>query len=373
MMYMNQMGGMGNPGMGMGMGMNQMGGMGMGGPSMGMMAGGWDNDYYQNNYLTNTCLGGCPINSHCEWGLCECNAGSTKRYGRCEQNWPVNTPPRPKTFDPFQTCTESLTCLNIDMNLVCNTNLTTQGTIGKWECRKDMRWNAAEGECQIYLDVDCSKFTYETKPSPAVLAAVERGETALFMNETHTGPIQDDVLRTESKQESLQNSLMTYMGESASQNDLTEAFCRDIDAYSLEFDPPGLQPLPPPSYPRQVPSGPVTPGYRDEKPDNCDVVPQSACAVAYDSGTCSGGWKLVIPVGELRFRWFTSYWSYRNDMDTVGVRAGCTLTAYSDSSYNGDRIDIKATTIDRWVVFADHAEYKHMDSDIESLRCVCRY
>ena len=45
MLYMNQMGGMGNPGMGMGM--NQMGGMGMGGPSMGMMAGGWDNDYYQ--------------------------------------------------------------------------------------------------------------------------------------------------------------------------------------------------------------------------------------------------------------------------------------------------------------------------------------
>ena len=72
---------------------------------------------------------------------------------------------------------------------------------------------------------------------------------------------------------------------------------------------------------------------------------------------------MVIPVGELRFRWFTSYWSYRcntlssfyscelillrNDMDTVGVRAGCTLTAYSDSSFNGDRIDIKATTIDR--------------------------
>ena len=28
--------------------------------------------------------------------------------------------------------------------------------------------------------------------------------------------------------------------------------------------------------------------FRDEKPANCDVVPQSACAVAYDSGTCSG-------------------------------------------------------------------------------------
>ena len=34
----------------------------------------------------------------------------------------------------------------------------------------------------------------------------------------------------------------------------------------------------------------------------------------------SGGWKLVIPIGELRFRWFTSYWSYRcldNFMFTV--------------------------------------------------------
>jgi len=51
--------------------------MGMGsGMGMGMMAGGWDNDYYTNNYLTNTCIGGCPINSHCEWGLCECNGGS---------------------------------------------------------------------------------------------------------------------------------------------------------------------------------------------------------------------------------------------------------------------------------------------------------
>ena len=67
-------------------------------------------------------------------------------------------------------------------------------------------------------------------------------------------------VRTESKQESLQNSLMTYMGESASENDLREAFCRDIDAYSFEFDQPGLKALPPASYP--APSGPVTPGYR---------------------------------------------------------------------------------------------------------------
>ena len=80
------------------------------------------------------------------------------------------------------------------------------------------------------------------------------------------------------------------MDQSASQDDLREAFCRDIDAYSFEFDKSQVAPV--------VPGGPG--GPRDEKPPNCDVVPQTACAVAYDSGTCSGGWKLVIPIGELR-------------------------------------------------------------------------
>ena len=109
-------------------------------------------------------------------------------------------------------------------------------------------------------------------------------------------------MRTESKQESLDGSLLTYMGSSASEADLREvcwlmigpqlsntelllvrvqAFCRDIDAYSFEFSPPDVSPV------VAVPG----PGYRDEKPARCDVVPQTACAVAYDSGTCSGGRK----------------------------------------------------------------------------------
>jgi len=376
MMYMNQMGGMGgmgmgNPGMGMVVG-NQGIGMGMGsGMGMGMMAGGWDNDYYTNNYLTNTCIGGCPINSHCEWGLCECNGGSTRRYGRCEKNWPTNTPPRPQNFDPFQTCSDSSTCQALDMNLICNTNLTTQGTIGKCECRRDMRWNAEGGECQLYLDVDCSSITYETQPSAGILAAVDRANTAMAGLNAPANTLAEDEIRTETNQETLQKSLLSYMGDNPSQNDLKEAFCRDIDAYSFEFEP--QNPVVPVAGGGNVVARGGHGGYRDEKPAKCDVVPQSACALAYDSSKCDGGWKLVIPIGELRFRWFTSYWSYRNDMDTVGVRAGCTLTAYSDSSFNGDRIDIKADGYDRWVVFADHAEYKHMDSDIESLRCVCKY
>ena len=38
---------------------------------------------------------------------------------------------------------------------------------------------------------------------------------------------------------------------------------------------------------------------------------------------------------------------FRNDIETIGVKAGCTLTAFSDSSFNGDRVAIAATNYDR--------------------------
>ena len=42
--------------------------------------------------------------------------------------------------------------------------------------------------------------------------------------------------RIETKNESLSNSLLTQIAKSnASDSDLKEAFCRDIDAFSFEF------------------------------------------------------------------------------------------------------------------------------------------
>ena len=52
-----------------------------------------------------------------------------------------------------------------------------------------MRWNAEAGECQIYLDVDCSRITYDTAPSSGVLAAVDRANTALAMTMMQDIPI----------------------------------------------------------------------------------------------------------------------------------------------------------------------------------------
>ena len=48
--------------------MNQIGGRG------------WDQNYYDNNYQRNECMFGCPANSHCEWGFCECNAGTSRFF-----------------------------------------------------------------------------------------------------------------------------------------------------------------------------------------------------------------------------------------------------------------------------------------------------
>ena len=59
-------------------------------------------------------------------------------------------PPRASDFQPFQDCASTSTCMAIDMNLICNTNLTT-GNQGKCQCRTNMRWNTEAGECQVHF------------------------------------------------------------------------------------------------------------------------------------------------------------------------------------------------------------------------------
>jgi len=302
----------------------------------------WDDYYYRTFYNRNQCFFGCPINAHCQWGICECDPGTVKQDGRCYlKSQPL--PPDQRVVDPFQPCSDSGTCLDIDINLVCGKN-------GTCTCRNDMRWNMMKKECQLYLDVDCSSITYDTNPSPAILDAVKKA------NETLEENLLGEVIpfgRIETKNESLSNSLLTQIAKNnASDSDLKEAFCRDIDAFSFEFQPINeTESIP---YPK------------------CSKVPDSACAVAYDKHDCDGGWKLVIPQGQLRFRWFTSYWKYRNDMETVGVHAGCSLQLFSDSSFNHYTVGIEARLVDRWEVLGDTQSYQHMKNDVESLTCFCQ-
>ena len=101
---------------------------------------------------------------------------------------------------------------------------------------------------------------------------------------------------------------------------------------------------------------------------------------------------------------------HRNDIDVIAVKANCTFIGYEDSSYNGAQIKLPSKPYDRsqflskllnvsswsllhhslltstlhvrfydvqpyittrWVVFADYPQFKHMDEDIESLKCFC--
>merc|ERR1711970_1248487 len=209
---------------------------------------GYGHGHHHGGYNTQ-CFGGCPYATHCEWGFCECNRGYEKRYGRCEQDW-SNQQGRPNNFDPFVECLESSTCQRMDMNLICNTNITLQAG-GKCECRSDMKWNTQNSECQLYMDVDCSSITYDTEPSPVIMEAVNKtleriaehnktssedliGETSVSANDTEAISQDPD--------EALSNSLLTSLDpKKTSEADLKEAFCRDIDSFSFEFAQPQRQ------------------------------------------------------------------------------------------------------------------------------------
>jgi len=195
---------------------------------------GLDSDYYDEDYYGNNCFGGClfNVNAHCEWGFCECNRGYERRFGSCVRDWD-SAHPRANNFDPFKSCSEESTCQMMDMNLICNKNMTTSGE-GRCECRQDMKWNKEAGECQLYIDVDCSSITYDTKPSPVILEAVKK------MNNTKEVDLDtkaDNGTLSASPNVTLSNSLLSTIDPSkASPDEIKEAFCRDVDSLSWEFN-----------------------------------------------------------------------------------------------------------------------------------------
>ena len=55
------------------------------------------------------------------------------------------------------------------------------------------------------------------------------------------------------------------------------------------------------------------------RPDSCEEVPDTVCAVLYDSGTCGGGWVLQVrPGAQRRLEYFSSDWKYRSVVTSFG-------------------------------------------------------
>ena len=71
----------------------------------------------------------------------------------------------------------------------------------------------------------------------------------------------------------------------------------------------------------------------------------------------------------------------RNDLDLVGVKAGCSLRLWSGLRYSGsstvitavfqDRQVLPAATRCRWEVLAEHPQLHAFHEDVESLACSC--
>jgi len=102
----------------------------------------------------------------------------------------------------------------------------------------------------------------------------------------------------------------------------------------------------------------------------CPNVSSDLCAIVYEKEDCEGDWgKEIKPSTKTYFR----IWSkYRNDIESVSVRKGCTLTGYDDE-YEGDFIVIKADSIkDRKLNLGDETEFEGLKNDIESLKCICQ-
>ena len=289
-----------------------------------------------------------------------------------------------------------------------------------------MKYNEEASECQIYLGVDCTAYTYETLPSKIILESIENkpatntSSEGIPNNEEVNSPLSkhiqnlnsienkttkntpsegipnnevvnipiskriqnlnllDLLSTTESTmrvvdeiypdsdndqatnltnpklkyptiEDSLSTSLLNKLDtDKATANDLTEAFCRDVDSFSFDMN--------------------VYVG----KPSNCGDIPQTACGVAYDSSSCGGGWAIILREGEISFPYFSSYWKYRNDIDLIGVKAGCSLTAFADSGFSGPRATFTTGSSDQWFVLSEHEDFKHLDENIESMYCVCQ-
>merc|ERR1712032_1791389 len=204
-----------------------------------------DDDYYSNYYSRKLCRFGCPPKSHCEWGFCECDVGLVKTYGRChtpelwQRNpWPTNNDRLVCTLDDETLNVTEKTnhrCNSEDINLVCNPSDDPTRHDGMCEFRRDMKWNPDALECQIYLNVNCSTTTYETEPSNAVWFAVQKAKAELVAAGAKN-VTQEILERTQTKEESLANSLLKWIDpKNATADEIREAFCRDVDAFSFEF------------------------------------------------------------------------------------------------------------------------------------------
>ena len=100
----------------------------------------------------------------------------------------------------------------------------------------------------MYIDVDCSDVTYDSQPSPVVLKAVDdalqkigdNNITENYLVDAKDRPV--DSTFSPPPNASLENSLLTSINPNeASEHEIKEAFCRDVDSFSWDLAMPDTE------------------------------------------------------------------------------------------------------------------------------------
>lgn len=65
--------------------------------------------------------------------------------------------------------------------------------------------------------------------------------------------------------------------------------------------------------------------------------------------------------------WFKFVMS-RNDMESVGVKAGCSLTLYTEGHYGGERATAAGPL---WLVLEESPQFAIIHNNVASIKCLC--
>jgi len=142
-------------------------------------------------------------------GLCACPEGKVGVRGECLAKGEASKAGGSMDEDledVFHNCTSHAECQERDFNMVCNEESE------QCECREATQWNEKAAECQLSLALDCSHYPSGSKLSPGLLEiAKDHAEDEEF------------------------GLLHSLDPDTATAEQLKEAFCRDIDPKGLKL------------------------------------------------------------------------------------------------------------------------------------------
>jgi hypothetical protein len=230
------------------MSMYQMGGMGYGGYGYGNQYGSGYGHRRRGMLLDEfDCIGGCPMQAFCDYGVCRCRNGYDARYGSCwkryedfeKQNWDERKQP---AYVPYKSCSDHQQCRQTDMNMVCKQDTQT------CQCRDTMKWNDEALECQVFMDVNCTDVS--TVESPVVevnTTTVIKQPTAVneeefkfddsFIYTNTTEGAEGLNITSVTADETLATSELASLDiNKTSSEDIRHAFCRDIARVARSYE-----------------------------------------------------------------------------------------------------------------------------------------